>query len=142
YLYVKNLYKFLASQFLPTWEELEGNLNSSLLRRAATIVRKRCNVFNGYDFDARLRQGTDSALTTRTRTFNEKIYSFQTSVQGNFRCIGSSHLGGITRVLFRTAEAHFTGAAPGNSLARFVGQGHDNVVESCRNMRITVGVYL
>ncbi len=83
-------------------------LNATTLRWTATVVRQRCNVNDFSNLNAGSVDGTDSALTTITRTLNISLYLTQTQLESCLSAILSCHLGSVRSVLLRSAESHLT----------------------------------
>lgn len=86
-----------------------AKLNTTTLRGTAAIVWQRCNVDNLNNLNTSTMAGTDSRLTSVTRTLHIGLHLAQTQVESNLGAILSSHLGSIRSVLLRTTEAHLTG---------------------------------
>src|SRR5690606_268091 len=97
-------------------------LYSTLLRRPATIMRKRGNILNHHNLDAILRKRTDGAFATCTGTLHININALKTCIECSLSGICGGHLCGVGSVLLRTLEAHFSGAAPGDNLE--IGRAH------------------
>ncbi len=122
---------------------IKGNLlNSTSFRRTTSVMRQRSNVNNLRNLDTGTMHGSDSRLTSVTRTLNVRLYLSQTQVIRNLCAILSCHLCGIRRVLLRTSESHFSGRRPRNNLAFTVGQRNNNVVERRMNVQLAVGIHL
>ncbi len=83
-------------------------LDTTTLGRTATVVRKRSNIDDLRNLNARGIDGTDSTLTAITRTFNECLHLAKTEVESHLGAILSCHLGSVRSVLLGTAESHLT----------------------------------
>lgn len=83
-------------------------LDTTTLRRTATVVRQRGNVDNLRHKNARGIDGTDSALTAIARTLDISLHLAKTQVESHLGAILCGHLGSIRSVLLRTAESHLT----------------------------------
>ena len=82
---------------------------------------KRGNVADDGDVDTGVGDGPDSSLTARSGTFHKYLHGLETAVVAGTRYFGSSYLGSIRGVLFRTPEAHFASGRPANHITSTVG---------------------
>ena len=112
-------------------------LDTTTLGRTATVVRKRSNIDDLRNLNARGIDGTDSTLTAITRTLNECLHLAKTEVESHLGAILCCHLGSVRSVLLGTAESHLTSRRPGNNLTLIVGQRYNNVVERTVNVELT-----
>ncbi len=87
-------------------------LNSSSLRRTATIVWQWRNINNLRYLNACAMYGTDCGLTSVTRPLYISLYLSQAKIECDFRTILGSHLSCIGSVLLRPAESHLTRRRP------------------------------
>lgn len=120
----------------------EAELHAALFGRAAAVVWQGSDVFDRRDFHTQLRQGADGSFTAAAGSFYKYVGTFHAGVQGYLTAISGGSLCGVGSVLLGTAEAHFTGRAPGDHLTGFVGNGNDDVIEGGADVHVAVGVHL
>ena len=122
---------------------IKGNfLNSTSFRRTTSIVGQRSNVDDLRNLYTSTVNGSDSRLTTITRSLDVCLHFSQAQIVSNLGTILCGHLCGIRRVLLGTSESHFSGRRPRNNLAFTVSQRNDNVVERRMNVQLAVGIHL
>src|SRR5690606_34286941 len=87
-------------------------LHATTFRRAASIMRDRCNVLNQVHFQASCLQGTDSRFTSSSWTLYHHFDDLHTMLHCSSSSGFSRHLCGIRSALTRSLEAQVTRACP------------------------------
>src|ERR1700757_2350399 len=104
-------------------------LDSSSLRRTASVVRNWRHVANRTHFNSRRNQRTNRRLAARTGTADAHIHAAHPMIPRHVRGIRRGLLGCKGRALTRSPEAERSGTLPRQNVAVHVGNGHDRVVE-------------
>ena len=117
-------------------------LDTTTLRRTATIVRHWGHVNDLDDFDASTVDGTDSRLTAVTWALNEDLHLTEAEVISDLSAVLSCHLSSVRRILLRATESHLTSGRPADDLTIVVGQRDDDVIKRRMDVSLTHSVDL
>src|SRR5205807_1347685 len=129
-------------QCLPHTRNLKletGNfLYAASLRRTASVMRNRREVFDGADFDTGSSQRADRRFATRSRTAYPHIHRAHAVIARHVGRVRRGVLRSEWRSLARSAEAERARALPRNHIPRHIGDGHDGVIERRLHMHKSV----
>ncbi len=104
-------------------------------------MRKRSNIRDLFHHDAGGVDGTDSGLTSLTRSLHINFHFAQTEVVSNLGTVLSHHLGSVGSILFRTSVSHLTSGRPRNHLTVVIGKGNDNIIKGSIDKRLSGRIY-
>src|ERR1700686_1092490 len=113
-------------------------LDSSPLRRTASVVRNRRHVANRTYFNSRRSQRTHRRLATRPGTADADIHAAHPVIPRHVRGIRRGLLGGKGRALARSPEAERSRTLPRQNVTIHVGDGHDRVIEGSLHVAQTM----
>src|SRR6266571_1246461 len=108
------------------------------LGRPAAIVRDRGDVLDRADLQASGLQGPDRGLAARARTLDEHVNLAHAVLHRPAGGRLGGHLRGEGRRLPRALETDLARRSPGDHAARWVGNGHDRVVEGALDVGVPV----
>ena len=101
----------------------------------------RCQICDHAHANTQRLDCTNCSFPTRTRSLNEQFNFLKTHLLGGLHGLLGCHSCSEWGALARSFEASGTGAAPANSVALQIRDGHDGVIEgrkdvhlSCRNL--------
>src|ERR1700680_2793959 len=104
-------------------------LDSSPLRRTASVVRNWRHVANRTYFNSRRSQRAHRRLAARSGTADAYIHAAHPVIPRHVRGVRRGLLGGKGCALARSPEAERSRTLPRQNVAIHVGNGHDRVVE-------------
>src|SRR6266540_1391086 len=112
------------------------SLDAPALGRATPVMRDRRHIRDGDDLQPVRLQRTDGRLAAGTWPLDEYFDRAHTV----FHCLARRGLGrqlcGVGRALARAFESVLPCARPADHVARWVGNGHDRIIERALNMRL------
>src|SRR5215831_1321924 len=104
-------------------------LDSTSLRRPASVVRNRRHVADRPHFDSGGSQRTHRRLATRSRSAHSHVHAADTMIASHIRGVRRGLLRGKGSALTRSAEPERSRTLPRQNVSVHVGNGHDRVVE-------------
>src|SRR3954447_8031370 len=113
--------------------------DATALGGTAAVVRRRRDVLDGTDLEARGLEGTDGCLTTGAWALDEDVDLLHAVLLGAAGSGLSRHLRGVRRALARALEADVAGGGPRDHVALRVGDRDDRVVERALDVSVAVG---
>src|SRR5215469_16902994 len=125
-------------QSAPVYRAMRAPSDPAPLGRAAAIVRNRRHVLDGANLEAGRLERPDRGLTPRAWTLHENVDLAHAMLH---RAAGGrlgGHLRCEWRRLPRALESDLTGRGPGDNASRWVGDGHDGVVERALDVSMSV----
>lgn len=108
---------------------LKLGLYATLLAWAASVVRKRRDVFDRFDFEPGCFQGSNGAFATTARPLHADFNFLHAKLLGLVGRLLGSHLAGKRGALAASLETCGASTGPTERVALLVGNGYRRVVE-------------
>src|SRR5258706_2240727 len=106
-------------------------LDSSPLRRTASVVRDGRHIANRPHFNARRGQSSHRRLAAGTGTAHADVHTAYSMIARHAGSVRRRLLRGERRALARSAKAQRSRTLPRQNVAVHVSDGHDRVVKGC-----------